>query len=465
MGVDVGFDMVPRLSKGAADRQNWDHFIATVQKHYKDDVKVETKANYIEFNAGEHPVLPFEGHKFLRFSSNTAGSIAVETGVRDYIDTVINIARLHFGPRVHVWSELSGQLGYYDWAEVHKSFKSYQTRDDMETHTNLTHITDPIKELSTPLLEVAIIPGRGRGLIARSNIPLGTRILCEKPLLTVKPMPDDELEEYISTQLKALSKNEQRQFLSLHNNFPRMHPFRGVVKTNGLACGCDSSVGGVYANICLINHSCLPNTHHSWNTDAKHETIYAIRPIECGKEITISYHPGKPSAVRQKSLMKSFGFQCTCKQCSLPAAELQASDRRRILIESLDDQIGDPVTFAGSPNTILESCRTLLHLAEEEYEGYPGAILARLFYDAFQVCIANGDQARARTFAQRAYEARLVCEGEDNPDTKKMKAFARKPTDHHSHGLSSMRWKTTKEMVPKGLDADQFEMWLFRMQK
>jgi len=35
------------------------------------------------------------------------------------------------------------------------------------------------------------------------------------------------------------------------------------------------------------------------------------------------------------------------------------------------------------------------------------ARVPRLYYDAFQVAIANGDQARARVFAQRAHAARV----------------------------------------------------------
>jgi hypothetical protein len=46
MDIDSGFDMVPRLTKGAMDRHNWLSFIERIN---------------IEFNAGEHPLLPFEG--------------------------------------------------------------------------------------------------------------------------------------------------------------------------------------------------------------------------------------------------------------------------------------------------------------------------------------------------------------------------------------------------------------------
>ena len=69
MGIDAGFDMVPRLSKAAVDKRNRQSFIKVIKERYQNDDLVEIKPNYLEFKAGEHPLLSFEGHKFLRFSS------------------------------------------------------------------------------------------------------------------------------------------------------------------------------------------------------------------------------------------------------------------------------------------------------------------------------------------------------------------------------------------------------------
>jgi hypothetical protein len=124
MGIDAGFDMVPRLSKGAVDRQNWQSFIKTIKEHYQNDDLVEVKPNYIAFKAGEHPLLPFEGHKFLRFSSKISGSHA--EGVEEYIDTVTQVAKVHFGSRVRYWNEAFEGWGFYNWQDVNDSFKSYE---------------------------------------------------------------------------------------------------------------------------------------------------------------------------------------------------------------------------------------------------------------------------------------------------------------------------------------------------
>jgi hypothetical protein len=269
------------------------------------------------------------------------------------------------------------------------------------------------------------------------------------------------MESNIAVKLQALSKTEKRQFLSLHNNFPGKHPFSGIVKTNALPCGTDSVIGGVYPTICLINHSCLPNAHNSWNSDAKCETIHAIRFIKAGEEITISYDKGGPYDSRSTHLKNEFGFDCNCSLCILPPADLQASDVRRRQIQLLDEAIGDPERVMKRPEESLADCHSLLQVLEEEYKGSAGALIARLYYDAFQISITHGDQARASAFAERGFRSRVVCEGEDSPETRQIKCLIESPAGHRNFGASN-RWKTAKELIPKGLDTDGFEKWLWR---
>ncbi|ORY10231.1 hypothetical protein BCR34DRAFT_625347 [Clohesyomyces aquaticus] len=396
MGIDAGFDMVPPLSKNIVDRHNWDQFISSIKSLYRDDPQVDIEPNYILFKAGEYPKLPFEGHKFLRFSSKISGANARVTKVEGYITVVTRIAKSYFGSRVRYWDECVDQYGIYDWSKVWESIRSYEQVCGAEIPISLVpSITshDPISEL--PLFEIENISHKGRGLVARCNISKGTRILCEKPLLTLRPMAPGDAEKVLATQLKALPKESQRQFLSLHNTKPGQHPFTGIVKTNALPCGPDSPIGGVYPTICLINHSCIPNSHHSWNNNTEQETIHAIRPIKAGEEITISYDRGGTSSVRRTFLKEAFDFDCHCHRCSLLTPELGASDARRSLIQSLDDAIGDPFRMASRPKDSLRDCSSLLQALRDEYDGCTEILSARAYYDAFQISIAHGDQARA----------------------------------------------------------------------
>ena len=124
MGIDAGFDMDPRLSKGAVDQQNWQSFIKVIKERYQNDNLVEVKPNYLKFKAGEHPLLPFEGHKFLRFSSKISGSHA--KGVEKYIDTVTQVAQVNFGSRVRRWNEAADVQGFYSWPGINDSIESYE---------------------------------------------------------------------------------------------------------------------------------------------------------------------------------------------------------------------------------------------------------------------------------------------------------------------------------------------------
>ncbi|POS79201.1 hypothetical protein DHEL01_v202391 [Diaporthe helianthi] len=467
MGFDAGFDMVPRLSRGTADIQLWACFITVVKEYYKDDAQVELKPNYILFKVGEHPSLPFDGAKFLRFSSKVSGGLSRHA--ETYIRTVTAAAKGIFGPRVQYWNEGADQVGYHSWAEVHESIRSYDEPADSEIPNPKSIVpratgTDPKPEIETPLFEIKELPGKGRGLVARVDIPKGTRILCEKPLLTARSMPPDELELVLAIKLKAMTKTEQRQFFSLHKNFPGKHVLGAIFRTNSLPCGSGSPVGGVYPTICFINHSCLPNSHNNWNTcnQDEHETIHAIRPISAGEEITIPYNDGGLFAARQAFLKQSFGFDCQCTICVLPPAQRRDSDARRVLIQNLDAAIGDPMRMVAKPAESLRDCQTMLRTLNKEFADHPGAHGCSLYYDAFQICISHGDQARAGVFAERSYKARVCVEGEDSPETQRVKALSVRPSSHQSYGLCSMKWKRTKSMVPKGLDEAQFEAWLFR---
>lgn len=113
------------------------------------------------------------------------------------------------------------------------------------------------------------------------------------------------------------------------------------------------------------------------------------------------------------------------------------------------------------PDDCLADCHSLLQVLEEEYHGGAGAAIARLYYDAFQISIAHGDQARASVFAERGYKSRVICEGEDSPETRTLKDLMENPADHRNFGAST-RWKTAKGLVPKGLDVGGFEKWLWR---
>lgn len=137
-GLDAGFDMVPRLSKGIVDQQNWLKFIDFIKRHYKDDAQVELKLAYLLFKAGEHPKLPNEGHKFLRFSSKVSGAFAATTKVEPYINMVTRVAQVYFGSHVRYWNEAACQKDHYNWEEVNEAIRSYEHVSHVSVNHNFS---------------------------------------------------------------------------------------------------------------------------------------------------------------------------------------------------------------------------------------------------------------------------------------------------------------------------------------
>lgn len=83
--------------------------------------------------------------------------------------------------------------------------------------------------------------------------------------------------------------------------------------------------------------------------------------------------------------------------------------------------------------------------------GLPGSITT-----PFQISITHGDQARANAFVAKGYKSRVICEGEDSLLAQKMKGLMADPEWHRYFG-TSMGWRTTKALVPKGLAVTGFE--------
>ncbi|KAF7561020.1 hypothetical protein G7046_g3146 [Stylonectria norvegica] len=261
MGIDVGFDMVPRLSRQSLDQEKWNVLLDIIRDYYEDDNQVEVKSNCIEFHAGEHPILPLQGHKFLRFSSKVSGRIATETGVADYLRKVTSEAKKIFGVRICTWNEAADNFGFYDWRDIHASSRTFDQSaepagpiaPDASTQYEIDRIESSF--------QITKVPGKGKGMVARRGFTSGTLIISEEPLLTLPNLPFEQLDGVVAAKLKPLSREDQRRFLALANSIHESFPFGGTARTNILPCGLGDQTGAVYPTISRINHSCDPNTY------------------------------------------------------------------------------------------------------------------------------------------------------------------------------------------------------------
>ncbi|KAM0421208.1 hypothetical protein ACHAPT_010928 [Fusarium lateritium] len=316
-----------------------------------------------------------------------------------------------------------------------------------------------------PLYIIRDVPDKGRGLIAASKIPKGTRILSEVPLIEVpgNVVSKDRFRGSLVAKLASLSEDQRQAFFALKNFFEADGPELGIVRTNALPLGPKAPNGGVFLNASRINHGCLPNAQNSWNENIKKLTIHACRDIEEGEEINITYLSEHANyEARQSALEDRFHFRCSCSFCSLPVAERKLSDARMDEIQKLDDLIGDGMALFSHPLNALRYVQRVLELLKTE--GISDASIPRAYYDAFQVAVSHGDLARAKVFADRTLSSRRIVEGHDSPEVQKIQRLSNNPSEHRSHGMSS-KWRSSITDIPTGLSDDDFELWLWRQRK
>jgi len=312
---------------------------------------------------------------------------------------------------------------------------------------NLNSVTVTTKHCMYTIREV---PGKGKGLFATTLIPRGTRILSEVPIFLV---PRDEpdlavLDDIVVNETNHRLTEEQRHaFFDLHVANAQDETYSralGIARTNVLPLGPDARLGGLFLDASRINHSCSNNAHNNWNEHIGRLTIHAMRDIQEGDEITITYMGGTHTyAERQRALREGFNFDCSCELCSLPPAERELSDARLSKL-----RVGEQCVLMGmmGPEDAFRLVHSLFGLIKEE--GVWNACVSRCYNYAYEVAMYMEDRPRARVFAERSYEALCVLEGEDSPTVKETKGEVEELSD---------------ALVPSGLTGEDLERWLWML--
>ncbi|KAG5934512.1 hypothetical protein E4U60_003810 [Claviceps pazoutovae] len=309
------------------------------------------------------------------------------------------------------------------------------------------------------------IPGKGKGLVATRHIPKGTRILCEEPLFAIPNVMDLEKRcRFICQQVDSLSNEQRQAFLSMHN----IHPFNdteerdiGIFETNSLPAGGMPipHTRAIFLEACRINHDCKSNAIYDWNTHIKRNTVHAVRDINEGEEITVSYVVIlKTRESRQRTLKNTYHFTCRCSLCSLPNEQSQERDRKIAQIVRLGEFYVPKST--NSPPQALGYVDAQARLYNELYQedcGHPYS-----YQYAVMIARAHGDLARIRVFAQRVVRSFVTILGTDSTESIQYANMAKNPASEPKLLSSSTRWKTSVNDIPQGLGPDDFEDWLWR---
>lgn len=178
-----------------------------------------------------------------------------------------------------------------------------------------------------PLFAIRPVPGKGLGLIANRSISAGTLIHSEAPLIHLN---NSEVGYYrLEWEIQRLSPFEKAIYTSFHHaGMDELPPILEIWRKNSFPSGDDAQA--VYSTISRLNNSCTPNAFLSWDFSRKTMNLFAVRDIDPGEEICVSYvNTLLERNMRHDFMQEIWEFSCRCEACELEGEELEESNERR----------------------------------------------------------------------------------------------------------------------------------------
>ncbi|POS74430.1 hypothetical protein DHEL01_v207170 [Diaporthe helianthi] len=303
-------------------------------------------------------------------------------------------------------------------------------------------------------LEVRSAGAMGQGLFAPSNIPIGTRILVENPLMWV-PLSPTPYQGFCQA-LTLMDDSSKKDLRDLHCNtrllnqnlafnlFDRIRSedpqatidmrdddFLNVVKLFATFCtnavtiteGNEDTASAVYPIFSHINHSCTPNAFVLYSSENKQQTLYAGCDIMAGQQIFVSYLGGDEDFLtswrRMEETRKYWNFACTCSRCLDPMITDMECARRYELRRDLVLLLG-----TGPPDAcdarqalalqVVNKAEELLGAMEDGDLGY------WKFYPLYQECARfnqwRGNRREAVRYVVKYVENKSIFCSEDEID-------------------------------------------------
>ncbi|KAG0642281.1 hypothetical protein HOY80DRAFT_1134622 [Tuber brumale] len=192
---------------------------------------------------------------------------------------------------------------------------------------NLSIPVNKSHPLLPPEVEIRQTATMGYSLFVVSDIPAGTLLFSESPLITIKH-EDAPLQTLILQSLSAADPQIIRSFYSLHNAHHRwtyssrtpthrVGAEAGIWTTNCILLS--PSTSAVFEAMSRINHSCIPNVELEWSEEHGLMGLFATRDLAAGDEAFRSYFEERYGHrlvdVRQEYLKGGWAFECGCRRC------------------------------------------------------------------------------------------------------------------------------------------------------
>ncbi|KAK0653474.1 SET domain-containing protein 5 [Lasiodiplodia hormozganensis] len=191
------------------------------------------------------------------------------------------------------------------------------------------------------LYEFRQVPGRGTATFATNNIPRGTKIMEEMPILVIQRREEGSNPFSVWSHFLLRSQDEREAYLKLFPSTPNLETARTTIRnklgdslekwtqdlediayvtaiywTNSFgASGHSDFDGAVYELNSRLNHNCANNMMQTAYADGS-QAMEATRNITAGEELFCTYVDVDSYETRQDKL-SSYGFKCACPLCAI----------------------------------------------------------------------------------------------------------------------------------------------------
>ncbi|KAK4225253.1 hypothetical protein QBC38DRAFT_531136, partial [Podospora fimiseda] len=287
--------------------------------------------------------------------------------------------------------------------------------------------------------EVKGVEGKGLGTVARTNIIEGINVVYDFPMIMVdetvfegRGLRQEQVERLMAKAVGGLRGDLNERFGELSGAGEKkdegweMKVFGKNAFKVKVKLGEEEKVFPNMMIVSRVNHDCAPNMGYYFDQKTLTQRLVAARDIRQGEELTIGYVDlTKPCATRQQLLKKLWGFNCTCRRCTLPPPEMQESNSRSDQIHDLLKQLDDHSSLEASP----EKAELLVTLYEKE------GLQARLYEAYYRAAFewnAAGDAEKAVKYAKLCLEKGRSLRHAHSPFLEIMGVLIQNPEEHWS---------------------------------
>jgi len=285
------------------------------------------------------------------------------------------------------------ETGTYDWKKIRAGLSRDCPRVDAANFICNTEVRDSL--------------GRGRGLFATRDIPVGGVVMCEKAFCVVWGHESEALtaitydvrDDRIRVSPVGLSKSIVQKLLSNPSQIGRVMDLYGDYQGDGKnvsrtddgpvvdtfrvhdivsrnAFGPGSQYGeegasnastGLWIWAAYINHSCIANAKKEFIGDLM--VVRATNTITPGDEIFLSYDESSDYDARQTALMTTWGFECNCALCAAEKADDPAVRKKRRELASEADAFVGREHRANAKRLAIAKAQRLARAIDDTYDG------------------------------------------------------------------------------------------------